>query len=47
MENVNPEKVVEILKQHDMQISMEEAVLILAFMQKLAKIVINQKEKES
>lgn len=45
MENVKPEMVIEILKKHNVQVSVEQAQMILAFMFKLATIVVNKKER--
>ena len=42
MESVKPETVVEILRENDVHISLEEAEIILAFMFKLAKLTLNQ-----
>lgn len=42
MENVRPEKVVEILKANNVHISLEEAVIMLAFMVKFAKIALTE-----
>jgi len=40
MENVRPEKVLEILRANNVHISLEEAAIILAFMVKFARIAI-------
>jgi len=42
MENVRPEKIIAILKEHNVHISLEEAVAILAFMVKFARIAITK-----
>lgn len=42
MESVRPEKVIEILKAHNVHISLEEAVIILAFMVKFARIALTK-----
>jgi hypothetical protein len=42
METVNPEKVIEILKKHNVHISLEQAQLILEFMIKFARIAITK-----
>lgn len=42
MENVRPEKVIEILRTHDVHISLEQARLILDFMIKFARIAITK-----
>ena len=42
MEGVKPEKVIEILKEHNVDISLEQAQLILNFMLKLVKSTITQ-----
>ncbi|GAA3927435.1 hypothetical protein [Chitinophaga oryziterrae] len=41
MENIQPEKIVEILKGHGTHVTIEEAKLILEFMYKLAQIALN------
>jgi len=41
MGSVKIETVIEILKQHNVQISLEEATLILDFMFKFASIALN------
>jgi hypothetical protein len=40
MEGVKPEKVIEILQQHNVHISLEQARLILDFMFKFANIAL-------
>ena len=40
MEGVKPEKVIEILQQHNVHISLEQARLILDFMVKFAYIAL-------
>ncbi len=44
MERINPEKVIEILKAYNVQISLEQAKLILDFMFKFVRITLNQNE---
>jgi hypothetical protein len=41
MEGVKPEKVIEILRLHNVHISLEQAKLILDFMFKFASIALN------
>ncbi len=45
MKEVKPETVIEILKKHNIHISMNEAKLILNFMVKLARISLTKNEK--
>lgn len=45
MERVKPEKVIEILKKHNVHISIEQAQLILNFMFKLVRLTVTQNEK--
>lgn len=40
METIQPEKIVEILKEHGTHVTIEEAKIILEFMYKLANIAI-------
>lgn len=42
MEKMKPEKAVEILRKHGLQVTTEEAVLILDFIYAMAKIAIAQ-----
>jgi hypothetical protein len=42
MENVRPEKVIEILRTHNVHISLEQAQVILEFMIKFARIAITK-----
>lgn len=42
MASVKPEQVIEILKQHNVHISFEQAVLILDFMFKFARLTLTQ-----
>lgn len=42
MENISPEEVVKILKEHGTTVTVEEAKLILAFMFELANISLDQ-----
>lgn len=42
MESVKPEQVIEILKRHNVHISLEQARLILEFMIKFAHIAITK-----
>jgi hypothetical protein len=42
MASVKPEQVIEILKRHNVNISLEQAVLILDFMFKFAKLTLTQ-----
>ena len=42
MEKIQPEKVVEILHQKGIEVSVEEAKLILDFLRKLADITVTQ-----
>lgn len=39
---MTPENVVKILSKHGTQVSVEEAVVIIKFLEKLANIVVNQ-----
>ncbi|MDI3321355.1 hypothetical protein [Pinibacter soli] len=41
METISPEKIVEILKEHGTHVTIEEAKIILEFMNNLASIAIN------
>ena len=45
MKEVKPETVIEILKKHNIHISINEAKLILNFMVKLARISLTKNEK--
>lgn len=45
MGEVKPETVIEIIKKHDVHISLEQAKLILGFMYKLARLVLTKNEK--
>lgn len=40
MEKISPEKAVEMLKKKGVEISLEQAVLVLEFMRKMAGIVV-------
>ncbi len=42
MEKIQPEKVVEILRQKGVEVTFEQAKLILAFLRKLADIAVTQ-----
>ena len=42
MEKIQPEKVVEILRQKGVEVTLEEAKLILEFLRKLADITVTQ-----
>lgn len=42
MENVRPEKIIEILKMHNVHISLEQARLMLDFMVKFAHIALTK-----
>ncbi len=42
MTSVKPEEVIEILKRHNVHISLEQAMLILDFMFKFAKLTLKQ-----
>jgi hypothetical protein len=42
MEKIQPEKVVEILRQKGVEVTLEEAKLILDFLRKLADITVTQ-----
>jgi hypothetical protein len=42
MEKIQPEKAIEILRQKGMEVSLEQAKLILAFLRKLADIAVTQ-----
>jgi hypothetical protein len=42
MVSVKPERVIEILKRHNVHISLEQAALILDFMYKFAKLTLMQ-----
>lgn len=44
MGQIEPEMVVEILKKHNVHISIEEARIILDFMYKLARIALTKTE---
>ena len=46
MEKIQPEKVVEILRQKGVEVTLEEARLILEFLRKLADITVTQYLKE-
>ena len=41
METIQPEKILEILRHHGTQLTLEQARLVLEFMYKLATIAIN------
>lgn len=43
MASVKPEEVIEILERHNVHISLEQAMLILDFMFKFAKLALTQK----
>ena len=45
MERMKPETVIEILKKHNVHISVEEAKLILDFMYKLVRLALTKNEK--
>ena len=45
MESVRPEKVIEILKAHNVHISLEQARLILDFMIEFAKLSLSQNDR--
>jgi hypothetical protein len=45
MESMKPETVIEILKKHNVHISLAQAQLILSFMYKLAKVVLTKNER--
>ncbi len=42
MEKLKPEKVVEMLKEKGMEVSVEQAAAVLKFLRKLADIVVAQ-----
>ncbi|WP_257575084.1 hypothetical protein [Hydrobacter penzbergensis] len=42
MEKIQPEKVIEILRQKGVEVTLEQAKLILAFLRKLADIAVTQ-----
>lgn len=42
MEKLKPERVVEMLREKGMEVSLEQAALILEFLRKLANIVVAQ-----
>lgn len=42
MKSVKPEQVIEILRKHNVHISLEQAALILDFMFKFAKLTLTQ-----
>lgn len=42
MEKIQPEKVVEILRQQGVEVTLEQAKIILVFLQKLANIAVAQ-----
>jgi hypothetical protein len=42
MEKIQPEKVMEILRQNGVEVTLEQAKLILAFLRKLADIAVAQ-----
>lgn len=42
MKKLNPEKVVDMLKARNKEVSVEEAALILRFLRKMANIVVAQ-----
>ena len=46
MEKMQPEKVVEILRQRGVEVTLEQARLILDFLRKLADITVTQYLKE-
>jgi hypothetical protein len=45
MESMKPETVIEILKKHNVHISLAQAQLILSFMYKLAKVALTKNER--
>jgi hypothetical protein len=45
MESVKPETVIEILKKHNVHISLAQAQLILIFTYKLAKVTLTKTER--
>lgn len=45
MRNVKPEVVIEILKNHNVHISLEQAAVILDFMSKLARLTLTNIER--
>ena len=42
MDKIQPEKAVEILQEHGMKVTVEQAKIILDFLRKLASIAIDQ-----
>lgn len=42
MDKIQPEKAVEMLRQHGVEITVEQAKLILEFLRKLAEIAVTQ-----
>jgi hypothetical protein len=42
MDKLQPEKAVEILRQHSVEVTVEQARLILEFLRKLADIAVTQ-----
>ena len=46
MEKIQPEKVVELLRQNGVAVTLEEAKLIWAFLKKLADIAVTQYLKQ-
>ena len=46
MEKIQPEKVVEILRQKGVEVTLEQARLILEFLRKLADITVTQYLKQ-
>lgn len=42
MEKLQPEKAVEVLQQHGVEVTVEQAKLILEFLRKLADIAVTQ-----
>jgi hypothetical protein len=42
MEKLQPEKVVEVLRQDGVEVTLEQAKLILEFLRKLAEIAVTQ-----
>jgi hypothetical protein len=42
MDKLQPEKAVEILRQHGVEVSLEQAKLILEFLRKLAEMAVTQ-----
>ena len=42
MEKIQPEKVMKVLRQNGVEVTMEQAKLILAFLRKMADIAVTQ-----